>query len=61
MPTPDPPEEHNATIESIHEILQVMQDGYIFSIVTKGTYELPQAGRISHDDLVQHLEAYGYY
>ena len=33
-------------------------NGYIFAWVTKGLYELPQAGRISYDALVQHLELY---
>ena len=35
-------------------------NGYISARVTKGVHGLPQAGRISHDALVQHLEPYGY-
>ena len=31
---------------------------YIFTRVTKGMYGTPQAGRISHDSLVKHLEPY---
>ena len=33
---------------------------YIFVWVTKGVYGLPQAVRIAHDALVQHLEPNGY-
>ena len=36
-------------------------NGYIFAQVTKGVYEPPQAGLISHDTLVKHLEPYGYH
>ena len=33
---------------------------YIYERVTKGMYGLPQAGRISYQALVKHLEPYGY-
>ena len=33
-----------------------LHNGYVFARVTKGIYGLPQAGRISHDCLVKHLE-----
>ena len=36
-------------------------NGYISVRVTKGLYELRQAGRIAHDYLVQYLEPYGYH
>ena len=35
-------------------------NGYISSQVPKGMYVLPQAGKIAHDSVVQHLEPYGY-
>ena len=38
-----------------------VHNGYIFARLTKGMYIIPQAGRISHDALVQHLAPYGYY
>ena len=42
--------------------LQVkVNSGYICERVTKCMYWLPQSGRISHDDLVQHLAIYGYH
>ena len=34
--------------------------GYIFTLVTKGMYGLPQSGPIGHDAQVQHLEYFGY-
>ena len=37
-----------------------MHNGYIFALVTKGMYGLQQAGEISHDALLKHLEPYGY-
>ena len=36
------------------------QNVYIFTQVIKGVYVIPQAGRISHDSLLKHLELYGY-
>ena len=36
-----------------------LHNGYIFSRITKDVYGLTQAGRISHDALVKHLEPYG--
>ena len=35
-------------------------NGYIFSRLTKVMYGLPQAGKISQDALVKHLDTYGY-
>ena len=37
-----------------------MHNGYIFRRVTKGMYELPQAGGIAYYVLVKQLEPYGY-
>ena len=34
---------------------------YIFTRVTKGMYELPQPGRIAHDNIIEQLEPYGYH
>ena len=31
---------------------------YIFELVTKGIYRLPQSGIVEHDSLVQHLVPY---
>ena len=36
-------------------------NGHIFTRVTKGMYGLPQAGRVTHDALVQDLAPYEYY
>jgi hypothetical protein len=36
------------------------KDNYIYARVNKAWYGLKQAGKIAHDDLVQHLEAEGY-
>ena len=37
-------------------------NGYIYARVTKGMYvPPPQSGRIEHDNLVKHLEPYGYH
>ena len=33
---------------------------HIHTWVTKGIYGLPQAGRISHNNLLKHLDPYGY-
>ena len=38
-----------------------VHNGYIFSIVTKFMYGLPQEVRISHDVLVQQLAPYVYH
>ena len=35
-----------------------LQNGYIFRRLTKGIYGLSQAGRITQDYIVQHLEPY---
>ena len=37
-----------------------VHNGYIFTLVTKGMYVLPQAGRIVHDAIAKRLETYGY-
>ena len=37
-----------------------VHNGYIFTRLTKGMLEIPQAGRIAHDDLGEHIEPYGY-
>ena len=38
-----------------------VHDGYIFALLTKGIYGLPQSGQIVHDVLLQHLTPYGYH
>ena len=38
----------------------VEPDGYIYARVNKAWYGLKQAGKIAHDDLVQHLADAGY-
>ena len=38
-----------------------VHNGYIFELVTKDMYGLPQAWRIAHDDLVKHTEPYEYW
>ena len=43
-----------------YNLKEKLHNGYIFTRVTKGVYGLPQAGQIAHDDLVKHLEPYGY-
>ena len=34
-------------------------NGYIFTLVTKGMYGIPQAGHMPHYSLAKHLEPYG--
>ena len=34
---------------------------YIYAMVSKGIYGIPQAGRIAQDSLVKHMEPYGYH
>ena len=48
------------TFVEIYNLKEKSHDGYIFSRLTKGVYELPQSGQIAHDALVKHLEPYGY-
>ena len=38
----------------------VARDGYVYARVNKAWYGLKQAGKIAHDDLVQHLADAGY-
>ena len=38
-----------------------VHNGYILARATKGMYEIPQAGRITHDYLFQYLSPYGYH
>ena len=44
-----------------YNVTEKAHNGYISAQVTKGMYGLPQAGRISHDALVKHLDPYGYH
>ena len=43
-----------------YNLKEKSHDGYIFTQLTKGMYGLPQAGRISNDTLVKHMEHYGH-
>ena len=47
-----------ATAYKLHEM--VTKDGYVYARVNKAWYGLKQAGKIAHDDLVDHLETAGY-
>jgi hypothetical protein len=38
----------------------LVHNGSVTCLIHKGMYRLPQAGRIACDDLVTHLEPYGY-
>ena len=38
-----------------YNLKETSNNGYIFARVTNWMYGLPQAGRIAHDALVQHL------
>ena len=44
-----------------YKLTDKVHNGYIFAIVTKRMYGLPQAGSIAHNTLVQNLVLYGYY
>ena len=44
----------------IYNLTEKEHNGYIYSRVTKGMYGLSQAGRISNDYLLKHLEVSGY-
>ena len=42
-----------------YNLKDMVHNIYIFTRLTKGMLEIPQAVRIAHDDLVQHIEPYG--
>ena len=44
-----------------YNLAEKSHNGYIYARLTKGMYELPQTGRISHDALLKHLDPYGYH
>jgi hypothetical protein len=48
-----------ATAYGLHEM--VGKDGYVYARVNKAWYGLKQAGKIAHDDLVEHLTTAGYH
>ena len=43
-----------------YKIQHLIHDGYIYAKINKAWYGLRQAGRIAHDDLVQHLKNHGF-
>ena len=36
------------------------EDDFLYIEIRRGIYRLPQAGRLAHDELVQHLSSHGY-
>ena len=44
-----------------YNLTEKAHNEYIYARVTKGMNGLPQAGWISHDALVKHLEPHGYH
>jgi hypothetical protein len=43
-----------------YNLWPLVHNGFVTCIIRKGMYGLPQAGRIAFDNLVMHLEPYGY-
>jgi hypothetical protein len=43
-----------------YNLWPLVHNGMVRCLIRKGMYGLPQAGRIAFDDLVRHLEPYGY-
>ena len=43
-----------------YKLQKYIVNGYIYAVVKKTMYGLPQAGKISHQMLVTHLAPYGY-
>ena len=48
-------------IISDYKLKSKVSNGNVYAKVNKGMYGLPQAGKLAHDDLVQHLAQGGYY
>ena len=48
-------------ILSDYNLQNKISNGNVYAKVNKGMYGLPQAGKLAHDDLVQHLARGGYY
>ena len=44
-----------------YKLKDKVSNGNVYARVNKGMYGLPQAGKLAHDDLVQHLAKGGYY
>ena len=43
-----------------YNIQHLIHEGYIYARINKAWYGLKNAGRIAHDDLVQHLQKHGF-
>ena len=43
-----------------YNIQHLINEGYIYARINKAWYGLKNAGRIAHDDLVQHLQKHGF-
>ena len=43
-----------------YDVEPLVVDGYVYARINRAWYGLKQAGKISHDDLVQHLAKHGY-
>ena len=47
-------------IFNYYNLHDMVHDGYVYARVNKAWYKLKQAGKIAHDNLVQHLHKHGY-
>ena len=43
-----------------YNLHDIVSDGWVYLEILKGMYGLKQAGKIAHDELVEHLAPYGY-
>jgi hypothetical protein len=44
-----------------YNLWPLVHNGFVTCLIKKGMYGLPHAGRIAYEDLITHLEPYGYY
>ena len=44
-----------------YNLTNIVENGFVYAKINKAWFGLKQFGKISHDDLVQHLNKYGYY
>ena len=48
-------------VMTAYDLHNKVKNGRVLVRIDRGMYGLPQAGRLAYDQLVQHLEPYGYY
>ena len=46
-------------IISEYNLLPLVKNGFVYILIQKGMYGLPQAGKLANDELIKHLAPFG--